>query len=771
MRAFLLSAVLVPEGQGSTLRLFARSEGNGPIELRFPGQQSVFFIPRRTSLDPASLRARRKEVALRSFDGGDVDALYFASERDLRNARERLREHGVQCFEDDVHSIDRFLMERFLYGGVEIEGEALANAAGGTPVFLNPRLRPLRCRPALRVASLDIETGVSSGALYSIALEVRGAGPPLRCVWMQHRAAANVAAADDFEFQVVASEAELLRSFLNRFADEDPDLLIGWNVVGFDLRFLEQKCRQYGLPFALGRAGLIADIRERSGGDRASLPGRVVLDGPMTLRGAFYNFEDLSLETVSRELLGEGKLIGGAEDKIAEIERRYREAPLELARYNLRDAELVQEIFQKTELIELSMRRTEISGLLLDQIGQSVRAFDYFMLPRLHRKGFVAIAQADVRFAEPAPGGHVLQPTPGLYHQVITLDFRSLYPSIIRTFHIDPYAHHMADLDPLHTPVGGYRFSRRESLLPDFIGDLFEQRAQAKREGDSHLSMAIKILMNSFYGVMGSPGCRFYHPDLPNAITRTGQWLLRESIAWLERAGYRTLYGDTDSLFIQLREDDFSRADERAAELAAELNRYWAERLQKEYQLDSHLQLEYERRFVHFFLPPARGGEGGARKRYVGALATREGEVLHFTGMEVVRSDWTELAREFQRGLYDRVFRGEHPGDWIKEVVRSVRAGERDHQLVYRKRLRKPLREYTHGAPPHVQAARKLPRLVNPVRYVITSEGPMPIELKPTRLDYEHYIEKQLAPIADAALSLYDTNFDSIIHSVQLSLF
>ncbi|NJM05436.1 FtsX-like permease family protein [Candidatus Gracilibacteria bacterium] len=357
---------------------------------------------------------------------------------------------------------------------------------------------------------------------------------------------------------------------MNRFAKEDPDLLIGWNVVGFDLRFLEQKCRQYGLPFALGRAGLIADIRERSGGDRASLPGRVVLDGPMTLRGAFYNFEDLSLETVSLRTNWRRQ----TDWRRGRQDRRNR-TPLPRGAAG---AGPLQSARRRTGAGDLPENRTD--GAEHAPYGDLRALARPNRTERARLRLLHAATAASQRFRRHRPDRRTLCRTgprrpcaaadAGLYHQVITLDFRSLYPSIIRTFHIDPYAHRMADLDPLHTPVGGYRFSRRESLLPDFIGDLFEQRAQAKREGDSHLSMAIKILMNSFYGVMGSPGCRFYHPDLPNAITRTGQWLLRESIAWLERAGYRTLYGDTDSLFIQLREDDFGRADERAAELAAE---------------------------------------------------------------------------------------------------------------------------------------------------------------------------------------------------------
>ncbi|MEQ9365036.1 MAG: DNA polymerase II, partial [Leptospirales bacterium] len=510
------------------------------------------------------------------------------------------------------------------------------------------------------------------------------------------------------------------------------------------------------------------------------------LDGPMVMRAAFYNFPDFRLESVARSLLGRGKLIHESEaaQKIAEIDRQFREDRPQLARYNLEDCELVSEIFQYAGLIELWKRRSQISGMLLDQIGRSVAAFDFFLLPRLHRKGYVAISEQDVHFEAAAPGGYVMEPKSGLYEDVIVLDFRSLYPSIIRTFRIDPYSRLMqqvaGDENPIEVPGGQFRFSRTEHILPDFIGELLELRARAKRNGDEHLSTAIKILMNSFYGVMGSPGCRFYHSDLPSAITRTGQWLLLESRAFLESLGYEVLYGDTDSLFVRIVSEDATTSPDQVAEigsrLAKKLNGYWTERISDDFDLHSYLEMEYEKHYRKFLLPPARAG-GAAKKRYAGLLVGGAGdaqtEELHFVGMETVRSDWTEAAKVFQRGLYERIFRdGEAPVEWIKEFVTRLRDGEFNEQLVYRKRLRKPVHEYVKSIPQHVRAARMLDRPGTSVSYLMTlRQGPVPVQLRPLDIDYEYYLEHQLKPIADTVLGFFDTNFDEIVHSTQLNLF
>jgi DNA polymerase-2 len=126
----------------------------------------------------------------------------------------------------------------------------------------------------------------------------------------------------------------------------------------------------------------------------------------------------------------------------------------------------------------------------------------------------------------------------------------------------------------------------------------------------------------------------------------------------------------------------------------------------------------------------------------------------------------------FQRGLYERIFRtAESPDEWILSFVADLRAGKFDRQLVYRKHLRKPVHAYVKNIPQHVRAAKMLDRPGKSVRYVITREGPVPVELEPKNIDYEYYLEHQLRPIADTALGFFQTSFDEIVHPRQLNLF
>lgn len=744
------------------LRFTGTSDELGIVELTFLNNP-VFFINSTSVITNLSVPYNRKEVDLKIFDEKKVDALYFNTQRDLKTASEELEGMGIRTFESDLDPARRFLMERFINAQVQIEGTFTKK--NNLVSFSNPKIEPCEYTPKLLIASIDIETG-QNNQLYSIAIHLSGKEEEKKVFIVSEE---NVKLPDYIiSFK---DEKELLLHFLRWFQEKDPDVIIGWHVIGFDLMFLERKCNELMIPFDIARAGGRVSLRQRKpSGYFASVTGRIVIDGPVALRSSFFTFEDYRLETVAQEMLEEGKTISQDHNKVDEIERMFMEDKASLAEYNLKDAELVTNIFKKAGLIELSIRRAQLSGLLMDELGMMTAAFDHFFLPKLHRAGYVAPNIKDLNTSEHAAGGYVMDPVPGIYDDVIVLDFKSLYPSIIQTFKIDPYSNLKSDTDTIET-LNGYKFSSTQHFLPEFIDQLIEQRNLAKKKKDKQLSQAIKILMNSFYGVMGSFGCRFYHPNLPTAITGTGQKLLIDSKTFLAESGYETIYGDTDSLFVKLKESEGEKAEESGNRIATNLNNYWSEKIQKEYNLKSYLEIEFEKYYRKFILTPARGSETGAKKRYAGMLVEDGKESIEFVGMESVRSDWTRLAKEFQLELYNRIFNNAEIENWLRVFVKKVKDGEYDDKLVYRKRLRKDVDEYTKNIPQHVKAARLLPEASGTVYYVITKRGPIPVELKHTDIDYDHYIEKQLKPIADSVLSLLGESFDSIVQSDQLSFF
>jgi len=777
IKGLILSRQWQDGKEGQNLVFWLASEA-GPLKIEVTGQESVFFIDT-PNLDAArqllgkQLQWRSAAVQLKQFhDGGPVTACYFKSQRDLGFARALLQQHQLPVYESDLRPTDRYLMERFIRGTVAVSGEL--EAAPGFHLCQNPRLQAVDYEPHLKVVSLDIETSISTDTLLSIAVH----GDGLEKVFMLGEPCET-----ELEYlEFVQDEKDLLSRFLDWFAVLDPDVVIGWAVVGFDLKFLQDRCDFHQVPFCLGRGSLPVSWRTvEQGAQRlfAVVPGRVVLDGIELLRTATYSFESFSLENVSRQLLGRGKLIHDVDARAFEIEAMHRQDPAALARYNLEDCALVSEIFGVTDLINFAVQRSCLTGLELDRQGGSVAAFDFLYLPRLHRAGYVAPV-VDPESVVHSPGGFVLDSTPGIYRNVVVFDFKSLYPSIIRTFHVDP----LAMIAPGEDRIPGFleaSFSRQHCILPRIIEELWQARDAAKAKQDAAGSQAIKIIMNSFYGVLGTPGCRFFDPRLASSITRRGHEILKQTRDLIEAKGYPVIYGDTDSVFVHMAQDA-GNVEAAASELGHYLNDWWRDHLRQSFGIDCFLELEYETHFSRFFMPTVRGSDKGSKKRYAGMVGEGEGAQLIFKGLESVRSDWTPLAKEFQQGLFQRVFSDRPVEQFVNETVASVRDGSFDDKLVLRRRLRRRLDDYTKNVPPHVRAARLAEREreqqgLSPayanggwIEYVMTVNGPEPLRYARSPIDYDFYIDRQLAPIADAVLTFQQTSLAQLTDQ-QLGLF
>ncbi len=741
LEVFLLGRETQPTSQGWSLTYWAWS-AQGPVCIRLPPQPAVMFVPREVE----AREGDRRPVDLRTLDGRPVDALYFGRRHERDREARRLRHAGTPAWEDDLKPADRYLMERFITAGALVSGESTRR--GRLRVFDNPRMRHADVWPTLTVASFDVESEGLDGPLLSVAVVmgddekvfVRGQGPPLPCVTYGR------------------DEAATLRAFLAYVQQVDPDVLIGWNCVDFDLAYLERRCRTLGVPFALGRGETRATVLAGSGRrpSAAWVPGRVVLDGIATMRAATWSFERWSLEHVARALLGRGKRMTEVADPAAEIRRLHLEDVATLVEYNLEDCRLVCDIFDRAHLIDFAIERQRLTGLSMDRRAGAVAAFDFLYLPRLHRHGRVAPSTGTNPEPIRSPGGYVLDSDPGLYENVLVLDFKSLYPSLIRTFRIDPLGLAVGTAKGAGVEgFGGARFDPDEHILPGLIEELWAARDRAKARGDQALSQAIKILMNSFYGVLGTPACRFYDPRLASSITLRGHEVLTRTKTRIEDRGWRVIYGDTDSLFVLLGPAHTHDAAIVGRRLVAELNEWWQNEVRQTHGVQSALELEFERCYRRFLMPRTRDATVGSKKRYAGTVEEENGTRLVIKGLEAVRTDWTPLARRFQRELLRRVFAGEPYGSWIRSVSIQLFAGEFDDELIYRKRLRRPLEDYAkNGAPPHVVAARALGGRPHHIEYVVTTQGPQPVGQVSAPLDYDHYLHRQLAPAGDTVLGL-----------------
>jgi DNA polymerase II len=750
------------------VQLFGRLQGGPPFLIEDARTRPYFFVRASDASRLGPALGETEPTDLTDFAGAPVVRVTVSVPGEVPPLRDRLLRVGVDSLEADIRFPYRYLIDRDIRAGVAITGPS--EMRGDLRVFRDPDVRPAAVSPELSTLSIDIETTPRADRVFAVALV--GCGVEEVHLLTAETLPGAVSHAD---------ESTLLEAVVERIRALDPDVLLGWNVVDFDLRVLAARARSLGVPFRIGRVdedvGFARD-QTFTRQSRAEIPGRMVLDGAGLVRDAL-RLEDYRLDTVARAVLGRGKKIDAeAPDAAREIQRLYREDLPALVAYNLEDARLVAEILEHEGLLALTIERSLLSGMPLDRVGASIASLDRLYLPELRRAGAVAPSVEADRKSAAVAGGAVLDSIPGLFRNVAVLDFKSLYPSLMRTFQLDPWAHACATREGLEAEgaivaPNGARFAREGAILPRLIEDFMASRERAKQRRDRHADQAIKIMMNAFFGVLGASACRFFDPDVANAITHFGQQTLSWTKELLEAEGVRVLYGDTDSVFAEIGGGGTGAVvTARAAELRDRIEAGIAARIRERYAVEPKLVLELEHVLDRFFMPRVRGGQGGSKKRYAGWLDGR----LRIVGLEAVRRDWPALARRLQTGLLEHLFTDRDPVPFVADLTARLRAGELDGELIYVKRVRKGATErYVATTPPHVQAARKAGGTTGGViRYVMTREGPepaLPGRPLPTGIDREHYVEKVVRPISDAILTEVKSSLAEVLgEPMQLSL-
>jgi DNA polymerase-2 len=244
--------------------------------------------------------------------------------------------------------------------------------------------------------------------------------------------------------------------------------------------------------------------------------------------------------------------------------------------------------------------------------------------------------------------------------------------------------------------------------------------------------------------------------------------------------GLKVIYGDTDSIFISTGMDK-EKSEKLGVEISGKIDKFYEDYVKKNYSRKSYLDLEFDKLYLALLMPQTRTSANreddsvskGAKKRYAGLVELNNKEVLDIVGLEAIRGDWTDAAQEFQKELLMKIFKKEDVVVFIRNKIKEIENGKLNSKLVYRKSIRKDLKDYTKMTPPHVKAARKLDKLNgNVIEYLMTTDGPEPIQKLKHKIDYEHYIEKQIKPIAKTILETMGLDFDGVFEkSSQKKLF
>lgn len=695
-------------------------------------------------------------------------------------------------YEADILFKYRFMADQGLAGmcWYRAEGKTVNTDSVNTAIKMTARqIEPVQIdqTPQLKFLSLDIEVVPGSEgmpdarrdpiALISLAFEPQFRGMD-SLLLISKRIKVTSSGIRCFE-----DEADMLRGLADLIREFDPDVLVGYNLDGFDLPYLADRFKAVGILPTLGRCNRKPLLCRRVGGRWMNwITGRVIADVYTLVRESvgkgLLRLKRYGLGDVAKELLGEHKLALSVRE-IAQYWRGGFADMQKLLDYARRDAQLALSLLLKRRMLDKFIAIAQVSGLLLQDvlsIGEAVRV-ENLLLREFNRRGFVIPdkpdsteirRRAEERRRRGLKGALVLTPAVGLHTKcVVYLDFRSLYPSIFYAYNICPTTLLRAGTEPHITTPFGTRFVTRRvrpGIFSQTVYELVRTRDEVRREVRAESDpdrrrvlnakqIALKYMANAFYGYTGYLRARFYVLDIANAITSCGRDILTRTRALVEKeTGLRVIYGDTDSFKIATTTESVDEAEQIGQQIVNLINS----------QFKGVIQVKIEGIFKTELIL--------AKKRYAGWLWERvsDGWSDHIIakGIETVRRDWCDLTGQVLSRVLEIVLKEQNPQgafNYVRDLLNRLRAGQIPlEQLVITKGLTKSPQDYK-GVQPHVELAKKLRRR-NPARapavgdrigFVIVqgsqllserAEDPEWVRSQGLKIDSRYYIESQILP-------------------------
>ncbi|NPV61046.1 MAG: DNA polymerase elongation subunit [Methanotrichaceae archaeon] len=765
------------------VQLFGLDQNGASVNCRVAGFRPYFY---------AGLEANRLEeasIALRDL-GLEVEVVerfepigYQKTPRkmlkittkdpkEVRSLRERVKEvPGIRAvYETDILFKNRFLIDCNL-GGMSWVNVPLPDWARGEHAPLVPveeiAPAPNDENAPLHYLAFDIEClpdhgemprpEVSPVILISMSFEPEYKG---------HKDLVLVGKAVDCprkDVQICESEREMLNAFSAIVRDFDPDIVAGYNSNDFDIPYLMERARQLHAELRVGRDGSSCYVRKIGNTSNVSITGRVVVDLLPIIRSSF-SLKQYTLRNAAAELLKMEKY--DVDPK--EIETLWAEEGEGLRRfvsYARRDSVLAMHLLLDLRLMDKYVALARASGSLLQDIvngGQSGMV-ENLLLRRFGEQKRVVPPKPDAGISEERhienedlKGGAVLSPEKGLQENILILDYKSLYPTIMMAHNLcytTVVRSEAPDGDCTITAPSGGRFVSTEvfpGIMPGVLRELLEERTRTKRlmkqAGDKERRFldakqyAMKILLNSFYGYSGYARARLYSLALANAVTSFGREnivrtkkviddigsvyvldgrMLSKDEAWKMGAGaaaarsagsarrfdLSVVYGDTDSVFVRLGCEGEVTLQE--AEL---IGRKIAE------TVTSNLPEPMELVFEAF----ARRAIFLAKKRYALWVFEPAGpewkERIKVRGMETVRRDWCDLTSKTLKRCLELVLkegRVDEAAEHVRLVIERLKNLDLDQDpeiladVTLTRRYTKNVGSYKNKQP-HIQLVEKI---------------------------------------------------------------
>jgi len=690
------------EGDGDRERpvvhVFGRTADNTPEHVRVHGFRPYFYAPTE-SLDEDDLaqdvitgseETDEHGDPYESIRGEQLTKIFGRTPRDVGNVRDRF-DH----YEADILFPNRLLIDKDITSGVRVPER---RADDGAIYVHHDEIETCEVDADVRVNTFDIEVDDRSGFPEDgeepiVCLTSHDSYRDEYVAWLCEAPDATAPSPDeladhdlmddgaDLEVRAFDSEEAMHEAFLDYIEETDPDVLTGWNFDDFDAPYYVDRLDELG---SYGEHDIDSDRLSRvgevwtSGWGGPNIKGRVVFD----LLYGYQRMQRSELDSYRLDAVGEKELDAGKERYTGDIGDLWEDDPERLLEYNVRDVELCVEIDRKQNIVPFWKEVAEFVGCKLEDATTPGDAVDLYILHKAY--GRFVLPSKGQQESEDYEGGAVFDPITGVRENVTVLDLKSLYPMCMVTTNaspetkVDPGAY---DGETYRAPNGTHFRKEPDGIIREIIDETLTEREQKKAARNEHdpdseaydrydrQQAAVKVIMNSLYGVLGWERFRLYDKEMGAAVTATG----REVISFTEEAanevGHEVAYGDTDSVMLELG-PDLSKAEaiEESFDIEDHINAAYDEFASEQLNADEHrFQIEFEKLYRRFF-------QAGKKKRYAGHIVWKEGkdvDDIDITGFEYQRSDIAPITKRVQRRVIELIVK-EGDVDAVEEYVHDV---------------------------------------------------------------------------------------------------
>nr|4FLT_A Chain A, DNA polymerase 1 [Pyrococcus abyssi GE5]4FLU_A Chain A, Pyrococcus abyssi B family DNA polymerase [Pyrococcus abyssi]4FLV_A Chain A, DNA polymerase 1 [Pyrococcus abyssi GE5]4FLW_A Chain A, DNA polymerase 1 [Pyrococcus abyssi GE5]4FLX_A Chain A, DNA polymerase 1 [Pyrococcus abyssi GE5]4FLY_A Chain A, DNA polymerase 1 [Pyrococcus abyssi GE5]4FLZ_A Chain A, DNA polymerase 1 [Pyrococcus abyssi GE5]4FM0_A Chain A, DNA polymerase 1 [Pyrococcus abyssi GE5]4FM1_A Chain A, DNA polymerase len=747
----IIDADYITEDGKPIIRIFKKEKGEFKVEYDRTFRPYIYALLKDDSaIDEVKkitaerhgkiVRITEVEKVQKKFLGRPIEVwkLYLEHPQDVPAIREKIREHPavVDIFEYDIPFAKRYLIDK-----------------GLTPMEGNEELTFL---------AVDIETLYHEG-------EEFGKGPIIMISYADEEGAKVITwkSIDLPYVEVVSSEREMIKRLVKVIREKDPDVIITYNGDNFAFPYLLKRAEKLGIKLPLGRDNSEPKMQRMGDSLAVEIKGRIHFDLFPVIRRTI-NLPTYTLEAVYEAIFGKSKEKVYAHE-IAEAWETGKGLE-RVAKYSMEDAKVTFELGKEFFPMEAQLAR--LVGQPVWDVSRSSTGnlVEWFLLRKAYERNELAPNKPDEReyerrLRESYEGGYVKEPEKGLWEGIVSLDFRSLYPSIIITHNVSPDTLNRENCKEYDVaPQVGHRFCKDfPGFIPSLLGNLLEERQKIKKRMKEskdpvekklldYRQRAIKILANSYYGYYGYAKARWYCKECAESVTAWGRQYIDLVRRELESRGFKVLYIDTDGLYATIPGAKHEEIKEKALKFVEYINS----------KLPGLLELEYEGFYARGFFV--------TKKKY--ALIDEEGKIVT-RGLEIVRRDWSEIAKETQAKVLEAILKHGNVDEAVKivkEVTEKLSKYEiPPEKLVIYEQITRPLSEYK-AIGPHVAVAKRLaakgvkvkPGMV--IGYIVLrGDGPISkraiaieeFDPKKHKYDAEYYIENQVLPAVERILRAF----------------